>query len=169
MKTLFSREVLMILGTSRVKQRCLLRQRQQCASPRGTEVSEKSEFLRNCVAVPIYRWFQPVSRPYRSHVWLRSGPAKTPCGWFSDPSKATGFRCVQEMEDGLVNRMLLALICQNWVLKSHLPRTAAWVISWWYLSRTWAIHLAELSYPMDPNTSWENTWLNLPNRTPSTS
>ena len=167
MKTLFSREVLMILDTSRVKQRCLHRQRQQCTSPRGTEVSENSEFLRNCVAVPIYRWFQPVSRPCRSHPCLRSGSAKTPCGWFSDPSKATGFRCVQEMEDGLVNRMLLALwICQNWVLKSHLPRTAAWVISIRDMSHT-------LGWVITPGTLWIQTLLekilNLPNRTPSTS
>ena len=38
--------------------------------------------------------------------------AKAPSGGFSDPSEATGFRGVQEMENGLMNRMLLMAICE---------------------------------------------------------
>ena len=111
--------------------------------PRGTEVSEKSEFLRNCVAVPIYRWFQPVSRPCRSHVWGRAPPRHHVAGSVI-PAKQQAFAVSRRW------RMAWWIACSSRYGSARIGcsnRTFQEQPLGWYLSGTWAIHLAELSHP----------------------
>lgn len=155
MKTLFSREVLMILDTSRVKQRCLLRQRQQCTSP------EELKFLKRANFSGIV-WLSPFIDDFNrflGHVaaMFEVGPRQDTM-WLVQWSQQS-------------NRLSLCPGDGGWLGESHAPRAMdlpelGAQIAPSKNSRLGDIYPGHepyiwLSYhtrhPMDPNTSWENT------------
>ena len=70
--------------------------------------------------------------PLEAMDGARQAIAKAPSGGFSDPSEATGFGGVQEMENGLMNRMLLMAICE------YLPSAMIYVL-YFYLCFGWQV------------------------------